>query len=735
MKEIDIKHLAYYIKQAKKNNEPQPIFFLGAGASCSGNIPLADGIKQQILIDFADSPFIKDLPEENRTYANLMNCLQPYERNKILKKYIDNANINVAHIYLAQLINEDYADYVLTVNFDNLMLRALALFNIFPPTYDLAILNDLTTSTFKEKSIVYLHGQNHGLWLLNTPQEMDKVKNIVPRIFDTIKNNRPWIFIGYSGEDPIFEHIKKLGRFDNGIYWVSYKDNDPNQNVQKLLNEPNINSYIIKGYDADSFMLKLNTELGLGQPVIIDKPFSALKNILHKIVDIEDEEHFQGVKVRIEISKNQIERAIQQFELGLLNNSKNIDNNKIDILKKEIINLKLSGKFIDKNILEIEEKIKGFNDDNLLYLLSDLYMDWGIEIGNKANNTKVNKIKETNLNEAISKYQKAIEINPNNYKVFYNWGNDLIALAELKDQKNKEKLYLQAALKLQQSIDIKPNLHEAYYNWGIVLTYLAQNKNNHERKILYLNAITKLEQAVKLNPTKYEALYSWGISLMHLAENELDKAKEDLYNEAINLFEKSIKIYPYYHEAYYSLGNVLTELSENHDSMDKIELIRKAINMYNKVVEINPNSYRAYVNWGNIILKLAEINDGEIAKDFYNQAFEKYQKAIDIKSDLIEPYNNWAVVLVDLAKKTNGKVAEEMYQKAFEMYKKAISYGAGSYNLSCLFAIKGEKTKALELLKSCLEKKEISPEEIKNDNDWDLLKNDVEFQNLLNKHK
>jgi SIR2-like domain len=307
MKEIKIGHLAYLLKQAKENNQPQPIFFLGAGASRSGNIPLASEIIKQILSDYSDSPFIKDLPKEERSYAKLMDCLLPDQRDELLKKYIDEAKINVTHIYLAQLIKEGFVDYVLTVNFDNLMLRSLALFNIFPSTYDMAILKDFTTSTFKEKSVVYLHGQNHGLWLLNTPEEMEKEKNTVPRIFDTIKNKRPWVFIGYSGEDPIFEHVKKLGRFNNGLYWVTYNDNNPNETVQKFISDPNTNASIIKGYDSDSFMLKLNSELGLGQPSIVDKPFTALKDMLNEIVDIDDKEHFSGVKERLEISKRQVE--------------------------------------------------------------------------------------------------------------------------------------------------------------------------------------------------------------------------------------------------------------------------------------------------------------------------------------------------------------------------------------------------------------------------------------------
>ena len=74
MKEIEIEKLSYLLKQAKEKNKPQPIFFLGAGASRSGNIPLAGEIINKILEDYPDSPFIKELSAKERTYANLMNC-------------------------------------------------------------------------------------------------------------------------------------------------------------------------------------------------------------------------------------------------------------------------------------------------------------------------------------------------------------------------------------------------------------------------------------------------------------------------------------------------------------------------------------------------------------------------------------------------------------------------------------------------------------------------------------
>ena len=80
------------------------IFFLGAGASKTGGIPLANEIISEINEKHQNNPSLKKLKEEEKTYANLMDALSPNERNKLLKGYINSAKINVAHIYLAQLM-------------------------------------------------------------------------------------------------------------------------------------------------------------------------------------------------------------------------------------------------------------------------------------------------------------------------------------------------------------------------------------------------------------------------------------------------------------------------------------------------------------------------------------------------------------------------------------------------------------------------------------------------------
>ena len=54
-----------------------------------------------------------------------------YQWKSLFYGYINNEKVklNVTHIYLAQMLKEGLVDYVLTVNFDDLMLKACAMFN------------------------------------------------------------------------------------------------------------------------------------------------------------------------------------------------------------------------------------------------------------------------------------------------------------------------------------------------------------------------------------------------------------------------------------------------------------------------------------------------------------------------------------------------------------------------------------------------------------------------------
>ena len=72
MKTATIEELAYLIKQAKVENLPKPIIFLGAGASKTGGIPLAGEIVDDILKTYNSNPKISSIKNEDKTYMKFL---------------------------------------------------------------------------------------------------------------------------------------------------------------------------------------------------------------------------------------------------------------------------------------------------------------------------------------------------------------------------------------------------------------------------------------------------------------------------------------------------------------------------------------------------------------------------------------------------------------------------------------------------------------------------------------
>ena len=105
MEKTTIEELAYFLKEAKKEGKPSPIFFLGAGASRSGGVLLANEIISDILDKYAENPRIKKLEDNEKTYTNLMDCIGPNARNTLLKDYVGNAGLGIDKVEGLEIID------------------------------------------------------------------------------------------------------------------------------------------------------------------------------------------------------------------------------------------------------------------------------------------------------------------------------------------------------------------------------------------------------------------------------------------------------------------------------------------------------------------------------------------------------------------------------------------------------------------------------------------------------
>lgn len=805
MIEKSIEHLANQLNENKIDGQPGAIVLIGAGCSVTAGIPTANEIVKYVLERYKNNPDIQDLALKNPTYSQLMGCISPSERKKIFKHYVEDpkTKINVSHIYLAHLMEKGYVDYIVTVNFDNLAQRALALYNTFPPIYDISILNDFTTTSLDVKSITYLHGQYQGLWQLNTEEEMNKINkdSVAKSIFDKITNNRLWIVVGYSGEDFIFDQLIKLARFDNGLYWVGYKNNEPISRVQDLLlNKANTGSYWISGYDADSFFFKLNVKLGklnaeIGEehPKIFDTPMNFLLDLQKSIVDIDHSDDYRSIKFRFDHSKKMVSDAIERYEIDENMRSTELltrEAIKFYHIKKKLINCVINERYEELEELENQVKNDVFFDSTLTFIISDIYCNWGTYLGILAKSA-LNDEAEKHYRAAFEKFQKASQINPNDYTIYFYWGNYLGELAKLKQSNEAESLFNQAFEMYKKASLIKADEYEIYYNWGNFLVVIAQAANGEEAESYFKQAIDKYNEGIQINSSDHEIYNNLGLSLVNLAKN-ISGDDSDLYFEsAFNAFKRAIELKPDHQKAYYNWGLALGNFAVTKSGDEAEKIFKEALKKYIKAIFLKADDSDTYFNWGNTLTEMAikRIDQANVFEkessafehgidELFKQAFEKYNKAIQITPSFYTVYFNWGIHLGFLAKRKSGDEVGKLFEDAFNMFKKvtqiksdyyqayllwgfylgelairigefelsnsgfdavelieqavkkiclAIDLGASSYNLIYLYVLVNKLYEVFISLEYLLENKQITFLQIENDLLFDNLREDSRY--------
>ena len=553
--------ISYKLKKNKDKNKPGAIVFLGAGASFTAEIPLTGKIIEEISVKFYDKPsienYFKELTKANigkevgekikPDYYGLMQRLDADDIKELFIDYVKNAKLNVAHIYLASMIKAGYVDYVVTVNFDNLVQRSLALFDIFPSIHDLTTIKEKVTDTIEIPAVIHAHGQYNGNWQLNKIGELGKVKEMMQNTFAKISQNRTWIVVGYSGEDPVFDTIFSSTKFDKNLYWVCYKEQAPILAVQeKLLNKVEFNACTLKGYDADSFFMKLHNELKIDEPDIYKNPFNVLDKYLSNVKDISGDE-FKGVSQRLDIGKKRVKEAITLFNEGNDGNISFTEEYKstitIDNYALELSTI-VSSKNFDK-IPQVHKTIRKNNLENELKVnLSDAYFSWGYELGEKGE-----------YETAIVKYETAVSLHKKP-DIVHNWATMLYGL----------KKYKTAIEKYTEAIGLNNNDSLYYRNRG--LAYYANDE--------YKNANLDFESSIKFDPTFTEVYYDYANSL----------AKTENFTDALGFYKKTIELNPVFALAYSGMGHCLNKLGKLDESiiqLQKGEVLQEGSCLYNLI--------------------------------------------------------------------------------------------------------------------------------------------------------
>jgi len=278
--------------------------------------------------------------------------------------------------------------------------------------------------------------------------------------------------------------------------------------------------------------------------------------------------------------------------------------------------------------------------------------------------------------EAIASYDQALKIKPDYLNAWVNRGNALRNLGRIEE----------AIASYDQALKIKPDDPDAWVNRGNALRNLGRIEE----------ALASYDQALEIKPDYPEAWYNRGNALRNLGRIE----------EAIASYEQALKIKSDYYDAWNNRGIAL-------DNLGRLE---EAIASYDNALEIKPDYPDAWNNRGIALRQLGRLEE----------AITSFDEALKIKPDVHQAWYNRGNALRNL-----GRLEEAIafYDQALEI--KPDLHQAW-YNKARVYALQENIRLAIKNLQQAINLDSKYLEMAKTDTNFDKIRNDSRFINLLN---
>ncbi|MGZ8221226.1 MAG: TPR end-of-group domain-containing protein [Methylobacter sp.] len=135
------------------------------------------------------------------------------------------------------------------------------------------------------------------------------------------------------------------------------------------------------------------------------------------------------------------------------------------------------------------------------------------------------------------------------------------------------------------------------------------------------------------------------------------------------------------------------------------QLFKKVYQDYAEVVANEPLIAEALYNWGLALLHQARTKKGEQAANLYQDAIAKFSFCLTLEAAYLGAALDGGVAYMELARVKGVEPSDSLYGKAKSYFEKAnaIQAGSASYNLACIYGLRGEKEgchNALEISKN-----------------------------------
>ena len=163
---------------------------------------------------------------------------------------------------------------------------------------------------------------------------------------------------------------------------------------------------------------------------------------------------------------------------------------------------------------------------------------------------------EQDYENAITSWEKLLDINPDDHEAWYARGLTLSVLGRKEE----------AVQSYDRAVAINPNYHEAWYARGLALDDLGRKEE----------AVQSYDKAVDIKPDYHAAWFNRGLALDDLGRKE----------EAVQSYNKALDIKPDKHEAWVRRGVVLTYLGRYEE----------ALQSFDQALQIQPDFADAYYN-------------------------------------------------------------------------------------------------------------------------------------------
>ncbi|MGR9087955.1 MAG: TPR end-of-group domain-containing protein [Gammaproteobacteria bacterium] len=155
------------------------------------------------------------------------------------------------------------------------------------------------------------------------------------------------------------------------------------------------------------------------------------------------------------------------------------------------------------------------------------------------------------------------------------------------------------------------------------------------------------------------------------------------------------------------------------------QLYQSVYQGYAEVVSDDPLRAEALYYWGHALLHQAKTKTGDEAASLYRDAIVKFAFCMTIDPDYLAAAIDGGVAYMDLARLLGVSLDDTLYRQAQKEFEKAnaIQAGSASYNLACIYALRGEDDACLKALESSKNKGSLpDADDILNDPDLNGVK-------------